>query len=413
MMKQAHGGWGNNLLTLAAIRQTDDLIKKLVKELKNLERETIVVFHSDNGATTDGCNYPYKGWKTMLTEGGTLSPAFLYKTHSVQQVKRTNEMIHIIDWFPTLLQLAELPIPTGLRFVKSEIKSPVLTLKFSSLDGVNQKHLFEEDEAVSGRDRFVYSVIDKIPYRKYYSDTTWQQGYAVRVGRWKFYNYRHTVGIRQCNAGFQNDQLFNDLKDAYPTTAEYESYLQLAKKATEWNMKKTFPRSYNKDLFDEFHSSGSYHWQLYDLKLDPFEANDLFEVDRIFQLKKVEPALSGEVKESYIKHGYNLTAAVEEIFVSYMDQEMSKGYRGPAYPHKMWSTIFQKFSEGNDGPWFLSQIGYVRPNTKVYSKDYCEDLSLLRTRIEDIKSSRNSSAYHQRKNELFNEMDIRHIQKYL
>ena len=114
-MKTAHGGYGNRLLTLAAIRQTDDLIKRLGEELKDLERETIILFHSDNGATTDGCNYPYKGWKTMLTEGGTLSPAFLYKTHSVQKVKRSSAMIHITDWFPTLLQLAELPIPSGLR----------------------------------------------------------------------------------------------------------------------------------------------------------------------------------------------------------------------------------------------------------------------------------------------------------
>ena len=114
-MQKAHGGYGDRLLTFAAIRQTDDLIKGLVEVLKNLERETIILFHSDNGGTREGCNFPYKGWKTQLTEGGTLSPAFLYKTHSVQEVKRSNAIIHITDWFPTLLQLAELPIPTGLR----------------------------------------------------------------------------------------------------------------------------------------------------------------------------------------------------------------------------------------------------------------------------------------------------------
>ena len=69
-MKWAHGPWpnrdpkgpeDNRLLTLAAIRQTNDQIKKLVLELKKLKRETIILFHSDNGGTNDGCNFPYKG----------------------------------------------------------------------------------------------------------------------------------------------------------------------------------------------------------------------------------------------------------------------------------------------------------------------------------------------------------------
>ena len=81
-MKDAHGGGGDQLLTLAAIRQTDDQIRRLTVELKKLKRKTIILFHSDNGGTLAGCNYPYKGFKSQLTEGGTLSPAFLYNTHN-------------------------------------------------------------------------------------------------------------------------------------------------------------------------------------------------------------------------------------------------------------------------------------------------------------------------------------------
>ena len=120
LMEKAHGGSGDRLLTFAAIRQTDNEISRLVAKLKTLERETVILFHSDNGGTSSGCNFPYKGGKQWLTEGGTLSPAFVYKTHSVQQVKRSNEMMHITDWFPTLLKFAGLPIPTGLRLDKLE-----------------------------------------------------------------------------------------------------------------------------------------------------------------------------------------------------------------------------------------------------------------------------------------------------
>ena len=66
-MKEAHQkARGNTLLTYAAIRQTDDLIKKLVLDLKKLNRETIILFHSDNGGTRSGCNYPYKGGKDAV-----------------------------------------------------------------------------------------------------------------------------------------------------------------------------------------------------------------------------------------------------------------------------------------------------------------------------------------------------------
>ena len=88
-------------------------------------------------------------------------------------------------------------------------------------------------------------MIDKIPFKRFYSDTTWQQGYAVRVGRWKFYNYAHIVGIRQCAAsGFQNDQLFNELKSEYSNYADYESYMQLTKSASEWALKQKYRQSY-------------------------------------------------------------------------------------------------------------------------------------------------------------------------
>ena len=65
---------------LGAISQTDYEINRLVTELHKLDRDTIFVFHSDNGATPQGCNWPYRGGKKYLTEGGTISPSFIYRT---------------------------------------------------------------------------------------------------------------------------------------------------------------------------------------------------------------------------------------------------------------------------------------------------------------------------------------------
>lgn len=127
-------------------------------------------------------------------------------------------------------------------------------LIFYSLDGVNQKHIFDDNEAVSGRDRFIYSVLDILPKGSYKSklqakgryntgrythDLPWQQGYAVRIGRWKFYNYASQIGIKPCIAsGFKNEKLFNDLKNAYPTTWKYNFYMKLTKNTSDTSVKK-------------------------------------------------------------------------------------------------------------------------------------------------------------------------------
>ena len=52
-------------------------------------------------------------------------------------------MVYITDWFPTLLKLARLEIPTGLN-----------------LDGVNQAPIFWKRN-VEIRDRFIYGIIEK------------------------------------------------------------------------------------------------------------------------------------------------------------------------------------------------------------------------------------------------------------
>ena len=42
------------LNTLASIKATDEQIGHLLKELDNLTRDTIILFHSDNGGTMQG-----------------------------------------------------------------------------------------------------------------------------------------------------------------------------------------------------------------------------------------------------------------------------------------------------------------------------------------------------------------------
>ena len=53
-----------------SIKALDSGLKLLWESAKNLERETIFIFSSDNGGAAPGCNRPYRGWKSKPEEGG-------------------------------------------------------------------------------------------------------------------------------------------------------------------------------------------------------------------------------------------------------------------------------------------------------------------------------------------------------
>jgi len=85
----------------------DDAVGEIVNALKDKEliENTIIVFSADNGAPFDkgGSNYPLRGTKATMWEGGTRSAAFIYSSMLKDKGTKNNEMIHVVDWIPTLL----------------------------------------------------------------------------------------------------------------------------------------------------------------------------------------------------------------------------------------------------------------------------------------------------------------------
>jgi len=72
----------------------------------------VILFSSDNGGApaVGGFNYPYKGQKATVYEGGVRSPAFIHVPKGLIPKKRANRyrgMIHISDFGPTLLGLVD------------------------------------------------------------------------------------------------------------------------------------------------------------------------------------------------------------------------------------------------------------------------------------------------------------------
>jgi arylsulfatase B len=80
----------------------------LLDKYKNLSNTTVCLnkpfsFMSDNGAAPQNCgsNWPLRGGKHTLYEGGTKAPAFVYGLGLKPRIE--SRMFHITDWYPTIL----------------------------------------------------------------------------------------------------------------------------------------------------------------------------------------------------------------------------------------------------------------------------------------------------------------------
>lgn len=92
----------------------DHSIGEIVRVLqaRNMDKNTILIFTTDNGGATAGfnrnhaSNWPLRGGKDTLWEGGVRGTAFIWSPllHKIRRV--SNQMMHITDWLPTLLSAA-------------------------------------------------------------------------------------------------------------------------------------------------------------------------------------------------------------------------------------------------------------------------------------------------------------------
>lgn len=78
-----------------------DALRKL-----DMERDTIVVFTSDNGGERFSKNWPFSGRKTELLEGGLRIPAIVRWPGKVRRGSTSDAQIMSMDWLPTLLAAA-------------------------------------------------------------------------------------------------------------------------------------------------------------------------------------------------------------------------------------------------------------------------------------------------------------------
>ena len=79
--------------------------------LFSLWDNTFLIVTTDNGEARGegGYNWPLRGEKGSLWEGGVRGVAFVHGKMLQRTVVTSNELFHVTDWYPTLLYLAGLP----------------------------------------------------------------------------------------------------------------------------------------------------------------------------------------------------------------------------------------------------------------------------------------------------------------
>ena len=100
----------NNPTYAAMVSHTDESLRRILAALRrqDMDRDTIVVFTSDNGGYGPVTQAPnLRGSKGTPYEGGTRVPSFVYVPGAAETGMDIETPISSIDFYPTMVELAE------------------------------------------------------------------------------------------------------------------------------------------------------------------------------------------------------------------------------------------------------------------------------------------------------------------
>ncbi len=168
--------WGDGSrrrLYLSVLESMDKQFGKLFDRIRSddaLRNNTLVLVCSDNGPESGaGSAGPFRGYKTMLYEGGVRSPLIVWGPGLIDQSRagtvNTTSFLAAIDLPPTLLAVSGVPAPVSIEFDGESLPDVLL----GKSDASRTRPLFFRRPP----DRDSFYGIENLP------------DLAVREGRWK------------------------------------------------------------------------------------------------------------------------------------------------------------------------------------------------------------------------------------
>ena len=110
------------------LRELDHSVGRVLEKIAELglDRQTLVIFLSDNGPWFGGSTGGLRGMKAQTWEGGTKVPFIARWPGQIPEGHESDAVTGSIDVFPTVLQAAGLPLPDGPE-IDGRNLMPVLT----------------------------------------------------------------------------------------------------------------------------------------------------------------------------------------------------------------------------------------------------------------------------------------------
>jgi arylsulfatase A-like enzyme len=181
----------------------------------SMRDNTVVIFMSDNGGIHGGnhSNAPLRWAKGTLYEGGTRVPMMVRYPKMIKPNAICNELVHVIDFFPTWLDLAGVKYTRKEHVLDGESLVPLLSGRKNRL---NRDKIFWHFPGYMDERGIPASVVNKR-----IGDKRYKYRYCYEYDTHELYNITDDIGeknnLLEGNPSQQNIAIANELLTALTT----------------------------------------------------------------------------------------------------------------------------------------------------------------------------------------------------